>query len=75
MFVGRTFWWVVSGTVVVTLALPAAQAKRAIVADDLMKLRSIVEVQIAPDGQRVALEREPFRRASTLFRVGCSADL
>jgi dipeptidyl aminopeptidase/acylaminoacyl peptidase len=36
------------------LARPAAQPKPPITVDDLMKLRSIVDVQIAPDGQRVA---------------------
>jgi len=44
----------VSAAVAVTGTLPAAQGKRAISVDDLMKLRSIVDVQIAPDGQRVA---------------------
>ena len=44
----------VATAVVVALAGPAAQPKRAISVDDLMKLRSIVDVQIAPDGQRVA---------------------
>ena len=54
MFVGRVSSWMVSTAVVVTLALPAAQVTRPIAVDDLMKLRSIVDVQIAPDGQRVA---------------------
>src|SRR3954469_11782231 len=35
-------------------AHPGAQPKRPLAVDDLMKLRSIVDVQIAPDGQRVA---------------------
>ncbi len=46
--------WLVSAAVAVTLALPAAQAGRPIGVDDLMRLRSIVDVQIAPDGERVA---------------------
>jgi len=46
--------WLVSAAVVVTLALPTAQAKRPIAVDDLMKLRSVIDVQIAPDGERVA---------------------
>ena len=50
----RTVGWLVSSAVVVTLALPAAQTKRPIGIDDLMRLRSIVDVQMAPDGQRVA---------------------
>jgi dipeptidyl aminopeptidase/acylaminoacyl peptidase len=54
MPVGRAFAWLVPSAVAVTLALPAAQPGRAISVDDLMKLRSIVDVQIAPDGQRVA---------------------
>src|SRR6266849_4684077 len=38
-----------------TVAVPAAQPKtRRVTVDDLMKLRAIVDVQIAPDGQRVA---------------------
>ena len=40
----------VSAGVLVTLALPAAQPKPPISVDDLMKLRSIVDVQMAPDG-------------------------
>src|SRR3954467_5164529 len=36
------------------LARPHAQPKPPISIDELMKLRSIVDVQIAPDGQRVA---------------------
>ena len=44
----------VSAGVLVTLALPAAQPKPPISVDDLMKLRSIVDVQMAPDGTRVA---------------------
>src|SRR4051812_50180827 len=43
------------GAVVLTAtAHPGAQPKRPIAIDDLMKLRSIVAVQIAPDGQAVA---------------------
>ena len=44
------------GAVVIAAAVahPGAQPKRPIAIDDLMKLRSIVDVQIAPDGQRVA---------------------
>src|SRR6267142_2485085 len=45
---------VVSAGVVLTLASPAAQPKPPISVDDLMKLRSIVDVQMAPDGRRVA---------------------
>ena len=54
MPVRRVSAWVVSSAVAVTLSLPAAQATRPIAIDDLMRLRSIVDVQIAPDGQRVA---------------------
>ena len=54
MPVRRTLAALVSTAVVVALAGPAAQPKRPISVDDLMKLRSIVDVQIAPDGQRVA---------------------
>jgi dipeptidyl aminopeptidase/acylaminoacyl peptidase len=54
MLLRRTLVWLVSASVSVTLALPAAQAKRPIAVDDLMKLRSVVDVQIAPDGRRVA---------------------
>ena len=54
MHLGRTFVAVVAAAVVATLARPAAQTRRPISIDDLMKLRSIVDVQIAPDGQRVA---------------------
>ena len=50
----RTLVGLVAAVLVVTLALPAAQSTRPIGVDDLMKLRSIVDVQIAPDGQRVA---------------------
>jgi dipeptidyl aminopeptidase/acylaminoacyl peptidase len=50
----RTSVWLVSAAAAVTVALPAAQAKPPITVDDLMKLRSVVDVQIAPDGQRVA---------------------
>jgi dipeptidyl aminopeptidase/acylaminoacyl peptidase len=50
----RTSIGLVSAAVVVALAHPAGQPKRPISVDDLMKLRSIVDVQIAPDGQRVA---------------------
>jgi dipeptidyl aminopeptidase/acylaminoacyl peptidase len=44
----------VSAAIVAAMARPAAQPKRPITVDDLMKLRSIVDVQMAPDGQRVA---------------------
>ena len=54
MLLRRTLVWLVSASVSVTLALPAAQAKRPIAVDDLMKLRSVVDVQISPDGRRVA---------------------
>ena len=54
MPVRRTLAALVSTAVVVALARPAAQPKRPISIDDLMKLRSIVDVQIAPDGPRVA---------------------
>jgi len=54
MLLRRTLVWLVSASVSVTLALPVAQAKRPIAVDDLMKLGSVVDVQIAPDGQRVA---------------------
>jgi Tol biopolymer transport system component len=54
MHLRRTLVAVVSAVVVATLAHPAAQPRRPISVDDLMKLRSIVDVQIAPDGQRVA---------------------
>jgi dipeptidyl aminopeptidase/acylaminoacyl peptidase len=54
MPVRRTLAALVSTAVVVALAGPAAQPKRPISVDDLMKLRSIVDVQIAPDGRRVA---------------------
>ena len=54
MQVRRTGGWLVSIGATVTLALPAAQARRPITVDDLMKRRSIVDVQIAPDGRRVA---------------------
>jgi len=54
MHLRRTFVAVVSVAVAVTLARPAAQLRRPISVDDLMTLRSIVDVQIAPDGQRVA---------------------
>jgi dipeptidyl aminopeptidase/acylaminoacyl peptidase len=54
MPVRRTFVCVVSAAVVTALAPPAAQSRRPISVDDLMKLRSIVDVQIAPDGSRVA---------------------
>jgi dipeptidyl aminopeptidase/acylaminoacyl peptidase len=50
----RTLVGIVAATIIVTLALPAAQSQRPIGVDDLMKLRSIVDVQIAPDGQKVA---------------------
>ena len=50
----RSLGAVVSAAVIATLARPAAQTRRPITVDDLMTLRSIVDVQIAPDGQRVA---------------------
>ena len=54
MDVRRSLVWLVSTAVAVTPSLPAAQGQRPIAVDDLMALRSIVDVQIAPDGQRVA---------------------
>ena len=54
MDVRRSLVWLVSAAVAVTPSLPAAQGQRPIAVDDLMALRSIVDVQIAPDGQRVA---------------------
>ena len=54
MHLGRTLVALVSTAVAATLARPAAQPRRPISVDDLMKLGSIVEVQIAPDGERVA---------------------
>ncbi len=54
MHLRRSFVAVVAAAVVATVARPAAQTRRPISIDDLMKLRSIVDVQIAPDGQRVA---------------------
>jgi dipeptidyl aminopeptidase/acylaminoacyl peptidase len=54
MHLRRTCAWLVAGGIVVTIALPAAQATRPITVDELMKLRSVVDVQVAPDGQRVA---------------------
>ena len=54
MLLRRAFVGAVSAVVVAALARPAAQPKRSISVDDLMKLRSIVDVQISPDGQRVA---------------------
>jgi dipeptidyl aminopeptidase/acylaminoacyl peptidase len=51
---GRGLAGVVATAIVVTLALPQAQTKPPIGVDDLMKLGSIVDVQISPDGQRVA---------------------
>ena len=54
MHLGRAPAAVVATAVVWALARPAAQPKPPITVDDLMKLRSIVDVQIAPDGQRVA---------------------
>jgi dipeptidyl aminopeptidase/acylaminoacyl peptidase len=50
----RTLVGLVATGVVATLARPGAQPKRPISVDDLMKLRSIVDVQIAPDGRSVA---------------------
>ena len=54
MPVRRTLTALVAAAVVAALARPAAQPTRPIAVDDLMKLRSIVDVQIAPDGRRVA---------------------
>ena len=54
MHLRRTLIAVVSTTVVATSARPEAQPGRPISVDDLMTLRSVVDVQIAPDGQRVA---------------------
>jgi len=54
MHLRRDVLALVSAGVLVTLALPAAQPKPPISVDDLMKLRSIVDVQMAPDGTRVA---------------------
>ena len=54
MPVRRTLAALVAAAVVAALARPAAQPARPIGVDDLMKLRSIVDVQIAPDGRRVA---------------------
>jgi hypothetical protein len=53
MQLGRVLAALVSSTVAVTLALPEAQTKAPIAVDDLMRLRSMVDVQMAPDGQRV----------------------
>ena len=54
MHLRRCVLALVSAAVLMTLALPAAQPKPPISVDDLMKLRSIVDVQMAPDGTRVA---------------------
>jgi dipeptidyl aminopeptidase/acylaminoacyl peptidase len=54
MPVGRAFVALVAAAVLAALARPAAQPRPAISIDDLMTLRSIVDVQMAPDGQRVA---------------------
>ena len=54
MLIRRALAALVSTAVVAALARPAAQLKPPISVDDLMTLRSIVDVQIAPDGQRVA---------------------
>jgi dipeptidyl aminopeptidase/acylaminoacyl peptidase len=54
MSFGRIRAGLVSSALVFTLALPQPQTKPPIGVDDLMKLRSIVDVQISPDGQRVA---------------------
>jgi dipeptidyl aminopeptidase/acylaminoacyl peptidase len=54
MQLGRVLAALVSSAVAVTLALPDAQSNPPIGVDDLMRLRSIVDVQMAPDGQRVA---------------------
>src|SRR5215211_2133480 len=51
---GRTLIGFVAAALFVMLALTAGQSTRPIGVDELMKLRSIVDVQIAPDGQRVA---------------------
>jgi len=54
MHLRRCVLALVSAAVLVTRALPAAQPKPPISVDDLMKLRSIVDVQMAPDGTHVA---------------------
>jgi Tol biopolymer transport system component len=48
------FGGAVAAALVGAVTHPTAQPKRPISVDDLMKLRSIVDVQLAPDGQRVA---------------------
>ena len=54
MPVRRTLAALVATAIAAAVARPAAQPTRPIAIDDLMKLRSIVDVQIAPDGRRVA---------------------
>jgi dipeptidyl aminopeptidase/acylaminoacyl peptidase len=46
--------WLIALCVLCFLGVPSAQMKRAPGVDDLMTMRSIVDVQISPDGQRVA---------------------
>jgi dipeptidyl aminopeptidase/acylaminoacyl peptidase len=54
MPIGRTCAGLVAAAVIAARALPAAQVKPPIGVDDLMTLRSIVDVLIAPDGRQVA---------------------
>src|SRR5438128_2373742 len=46
--------WLISLCVLSRLGVTSAQGKRAPTIDELMKLRSIVDAQISPDGTRVA---------------------
>ncbi len=54
MHLGRMFGGAVATAVLAAAAQPSGQPKPAISVADLMTLRSIVDVQIAPDGERVA---------------------
>src|SRR3954471_7964438 len=54
MHLRRIFGGAVAAVIEASMAHPSAQPTPPIAIDDLMKLRSIVDVQIAPDGQRVA---------------------
>src|SRR3954453_8327896 len=54
MHLRRIFGAAAAALIAAWVAQPSAQPKRPISVDDLMKLRSIVDVQISPDGQRVA---------------------
>src|SRR4051794_32900031 len=54
MHLRRIFGGAVAAVIAAAMAHPSAQPKRTMSVDDLMKLRSIVDVQIAPDGRRVA---------------------